>query len=201
MMSGWPFGTLNMFGYDAILADPPWPYAMRSEKGYAKSPEAHYATMSIEDIAALPVAHLAGHDCYLFLWSTWPHMPVALDVMRAWGFEYVTGGSWTKRTKNWNLAMGTGFVLRSACEPFLVGKIGRPRTQSKSDRNLLLAPEDIPDSIEAIRREHSRKPVQMRRMIERLLPDATRCELFGREAWPGSEVWGNQADKFTDSLT
>ncbi|MFE3838866.1 MT-A70 family methyltransferase [Pseudogemmobacter sonorensis] len=195
-LTDWPFGSLTPLKYGALLADPPWAYSMRSEKGHAKSPEAHYPTMPLEQIKALPVSELAGKDCYLFLWSTWPHVPQALEVMAAWGFDYVTGGSWTKRTVNWNVAMGTGYVLRSATEPFLVGRIGRPSIASRSERNVLLAPEDVPDSIEAIRREHSRKPVQMREMIDRLLPQSYFCELFAREAWEGHDVWGNEAEKF-----
>jgi len=200
-MTVWPFGDLRAMKYGAILADPPWSYEMRSERGHVKSPEAHYATMSLDEIKALPVADLAGRDCYLFLWSTWPHLPAAMEVMTAWGFRYVTGGAWIKRTVNWHLAMGTGYVLRSASEPYLVGRIGSPETQSRSERNVLQYPteicqDDVPDLIEAIRREHSRKPVQMRQMIERLLPASFCCELFGREAWPGHDVWGHQADKF-----
>ncbi|MDK3072743.1 MT-A70 family methyltransferase [Sedimentitalea sp. JM2-8] len=191
-MSDWPFDTLTPMKYGAILADPPWAYAMRSEKGYEKSPEAHYATMSIEDIAALPVGNLAGPDCYLFLWSTWPHLADAMYVMDMWGFAYVTGGSWIKRTKNWNLSFGTGYVQRSACEPYLIGKIGRPQQASRAERNVL----DCPDKIEALIREHSRKPPQMREMIDRLLPRAHFCEIFAREPWEGHDVWGNQTDRF-----
>lgn len=198
----WPFGHLTPMKYSAILADPPWSYRMWSEEGHAKSPEAHYGTMSAPEIQRLPVAQLAAPDCYLFMWSTWPHLPQAMAVMQAWGFDYITGGSWTKRTVNWNVAMGTGYVLRSATEPFLVGKLGRPRIASRSERNLICAPqailqpEDVPDSIEAVRREHSRKPPQMREMIDRLLPHGYFAELFGRELWPGHDVWGNEVTKF-----
>lgn len=195
-MSDWPFGTLMPFRYSAILADPPWSYRMYSEKGHTRSPEAHYATMSIEDIARLPVGQLAGPDCYLFLWSTWPHLPMAIEVMQRWGFDYVTGGSWLKRTASWAPAMGTGYVLRSATEPYLVGRIGRPQITSRSERNVILDPEETPDLIDAFRREHSRKPAQMREMINRLLPMGYFCELFGREPWPGHDVWGNQPDHF-----
>lgn len=192
----WPFHNLTPMKYGAILADCPWAYDMRSEKGYAKSPEAHYDTMPLDEIKKLPVGHLAGPDCYLFMWSTWPHLFQALEVMDAWGFEYVTGGSWTKRTPKGKVCFGTGYVLRSATEPFLVGKIGSPRPASRSERNLILAPEDIPNAIEAVRREHSRKPPQMREMIERLVPSAFCCELFAREEWPGHDVWGNEVGKF-----
>jgi N6-adenosine-specific RNA methylase IME4 len=198
----WHFDHLTPLRYGAILADPPWPYTMRSEKGHRKSPEAHYPTMSMDQLAALPVHQLAARDCYLFMWSTWPHLGLAMGLMKDWGFEYVTGGSWTKRSVNWKVTMGTGYVLRSATEPFLVGKIGRPQPLCHSERGLIdaprvvLQPDDVPDAIDAVRREHSRKPVQMREMIDRLLPQSYFCELFGREPWAGHDVWGNQADKF-----
>ncbi|MDO5648732.1 MT-A70 family methyltransferase [Paracoccus sp. (in: a-proteobacteria)] len=196
-MSGWPFAHLTPMKYGVILADPPWSYQMRSVNGHDKSPEAHYATMSHDDLCALPVGHLAGPDCMLFLWSTWPHLPQAMALMTAWGFTYVTGGSWTKRTKAWNVAMGTGYVLRSATEPFLLGKIGAPRARSRSVRGLINAP--IPDLIEGVRREHSRKPPEMRAMIDDLFPDVWGCELFAREPWPGRDVWGNQTDLFSEA--
>ncbi len=198
MLNDLPFQNLMPFKYGSILADPPWAYTMRSEKGYAKSPEAHYDTMSADDIKALPVGHLASKNCLLFMWSTWPHLKIAQEVMEAWGFKYITGGAWIKRTVNWKLAFGNGYVLRSATEPFLIGKIGNPKVYSKSIRNVIDLPlEDaIPDTIESLRREHSRKPIQMREMIEELQPDTFKAELFAREPWAGNDVWGNQTDKF-----
>ncbi|MCW8843353.1 MAG: MT-A70 family methyltransferase [Rhodobacteraceae bacterium] len=193
---GWPFGELTPGKYGAILADYPWAYAMRSERGYAKSPEAHYQTLSLENGAKLPVSQLAGPDCYLFMWSTWPHLSDALWLMQEWGFSYVTGGSWHKVTKTGKSTFGTGYVLRSSTEPYLVGKIGRPQIASRSERNVILAPEEIPDGIEAIRREHSRKPPQMREMIDRLLPNQWFCELFAREPWGRHDIWGNETGKF-----
>lgn len=194
-MKPWPFDTLTPLKYGAILTDNPWAYAMRSAKGYAKSPEAHYATMSTAELKALPVQDLAARDCLLFMWATWPHLEQALDVMQSWGFTYVTGGAWIKRTVNGKLTFGTGYVQRSACEPYLIGRIGRPETSSRSERNVIEGA-TIPDTIEAIRREHSRKPVLMREMIDRLLPRAYKAELFAREPWGDNDVWGNQTDKF-----
>lgn len=203
-MTDWPFAHLTPMKYGAILADPPWSYKMRSDKGYQKSPEAHYSTMNIEQIAALPVHELAGPSCLLFMWTTWPHLETAYQVMRSWGFEPKTGGAWIKRTVNWKPAFGTGYVLRSATEPFIVGKIGKPQTGSKSERNLIDAPVEtfdmdaIPDMIDSLRREHSRKPIQMREMIDRLLPRAYKAELFAREPWGDNDVWGNEMDKFAE---
>lgn len=187
-MTTWPFAHLTPMRYGAILCDPPWAYDMRSAKGYAKSPEAQYQTMSPDALAALPVGHLAAPDCLLFMWATFPHLPQALALMNAWGFTYSTGGAWAKRTPSGKAAFGTGYVLRSACEPFLVGRVGNPQTASRSERNL----------IDALRREHSRKPPEMRAMVERLLPRAWCVELFAREPWPGHDVWGNQTDHFAE---
>lgn len=194
-MSAWPFDPLIPMKYGAVLADPPWKYLMRSEKGLGKSPDAKYSTMTIDEIKALPVGHLAGPGCFLFLWSTWPHLQMAFEVMKAWDFIYVTGGSWTKRMPKSAVAFGTGYVQRSATEPYIIGRIARPEQKSRSERNLFEA-DQIPDGIESLRREHSRKPPEMRAMIERLVPKAYCVELFAREPWPGHEVWGNEVEKF-----
>jgi len=198
----WPFDGLSPLKYGVILADPPWAYSMRSGKGYEKSPEAHYETMPLDAIKALPVRDLAAGDCLLFMWSTWPHLFQAAEVMTAWGFTYKTGGSWFKKTIKGKSAFGTGYIMRSSCEPYLVGSIGKPFIQSRSERNGFEADEPtndltiIPDRIDAVRREHSRKPSEMREIIERLCPHAFGAELFAREPWAGFDTWGDQSDLF-----
>ncbi len=190
MITNWPFGDLMPFKYGLILVDPPWAYVMRSPKGYGKSPEAHYATMSQTYLTGLPVNQLAAPDCILVMWAVWPKLNDALDLVKGCGFTYKTGGSWTKTTASGKRAFGTGYILRSSCEPWLIATIGEPKVRDRSIRNL----------IEAERREHSRKPEEMRRICERLAPDAWRCELFAREEWPGSDVWGNEVGKFDPQL-
>lgn len=185
----WPFAPLTPLSYGAILCDVPWSYSMRSAKGYEKSPEAHYRTMTDEEIMALPVSHLAAGDCLLVMWAIWPRLPFALEVMKAWGFKYVTGGSWVKRTPYGKIRWGTGYTLRSGCEPFLIGRLGEPQGQPRNILNVL----------EGVAREHSRKPPEMRAMVEALTPNAFRCELFAREAWAGNSVWGNETEKFSEA--
>ena len=48
----------------------------------------------------------------------------------------------------------------------------------------------------APRREHSRKPDEMRQMIEKVSFEP-RIELFARTTTPGWDVWGNDTDKFS----
>jgi N6-adenosine-specific RNA methylase IME4 len=57
---------------------------------WALSANAHYSTMSMEDLARLPVMDLAATDCVLFMWACWPSLPEALGIVEAWGFTYKT---------------------------------------------------------------------------------------------------------------
>jgi N6-adenosine-specific RNA methylase IME4 len=96
--------------FRTIQADPPWKFETWSEKGKGRSAERHYPSMSDDDIKALPVAELAAEDCILFLWTTGPKLPAALDVIKAWGFKYQTiGFNWAKETPTRaKLFMGIG---------------------------------------------------------------------------------------------
>lgn len=180
-----PFADLVPLSYSMIMADPPWKFELYSAKGQRKSPQAHYDCMSGDDIKALPVGHLAAPDSVLFLWATWPMLPQALEVMRAWGFTYKTGGHWHKVTASGKQAFGPGYRVRGSSEPWLLGVIGNPKT-SRSERN----------SIVGVVREHSRKPEEAFRWCERYMPDARRVELFSRERRPGWHSWGNESEKF-----
>jgi N6-adenosine-specific RNA methylase IME4 len=46
--------------------------------------------MSIEELCALSVADIAAEDSALFLWATFPQLPEALRLIKAWGFTYKT---------------------------------------------------------------------------------------------------------------
>jgi N6-adenosine-specific RNA methylase IME4 len=70
--------------------------------------------------------------------------------------------------------------MRSAAEFFLTGTRGRPKSESRSERNLIVAPV----------REHSRKPEEAYEMLERMFPAQRRCELFARYERPGWAQWG-----------
>lgn len=190
-LPGWPFGGLHQRAYGVILADPPWRFQLHSPAGEDKAPQAHYACMDADDIAALPVQHLAAPDCVLVMWATAPMLDVALNVMAAWGFAFKTAGAWHKRSSTGQADhFGTGYVYRSAMEPWLVGTIGAPTILARDVRNLIVA------SV----REHSRKPDDMRRNIERQFLGPY-LELFARETAPGWDSWGNEVGKFEGSLT
>ena len=108
-------------------------------------------------------------------------------------------GAWHKTTAHGQTAFGTGYRLRSACEPFLIGTRGKPVT-TKSVRNLIVG--------EA--REHSRKPDEAFTAAERLMRHggchaahgpARRIEVFSRETRPGWDNWGLERTKFNKETT
>lgn len=183
----WPFADLRMFGYQCILADPPWRFRTWGEHNQHKSASRHYPLMRTEEIAALPVNHLAAPDCLLMMWAVQSMIPQALTLMDAWGFEYKTMGAWAKQSstgEKW--AFGTGYVLRCAAEFFIVGTRGKPKPAVRNIRNLIVAPN----------REHSRKPDEMHHALEAMFPDQPRAELFARTQRPGWDAWGNDVDRF-----
>jgi N6-adenosine-specific RNA methylase IME4 len=175
--------------HGVIYVDPPWSYTMRSPKGYEKSPDAHYPCMGLGelkkmreliDFAALP-------DCVLFMWGVFPMVPDALELIKAWGFAYKTGGAWHKKTTGGKDAFGTGYIFRSAAEPFFVATLGNPSLKNKSTRNIVEAPV----------REHSRKPDCVYELIENLW-DGPYLELFARTRREGWTAWGNEVGCFDD---
>lgn len=179
------FDQIPLFKYDFIMADPPWDFKNYSKVGEEKNAKSQYDCMSLDDIKAMQVGALMQPNSLLWLWATNPMLPQALSVMDAWGFTFKTAGTWAKMTKKGNQHFGTGYVLRSACEPFLIGTIGKVET-SRSVRSCIMAPV----------REHSRKPEKAFEQAERLMPNATRLELFSRQERPRWDVFGNEVGKF-----
>ncbi len=171
--------------YGVIIADPPWAYRVSRMRGVA---EEFYKVMTDEDIAAIPVKALAADDCVLLLWATWPKLPIALNVMTAWSFDYVTGIPWVKTTsKSINnlgaadvtLSYGVGFWFRGVSEVLLLGRRGKP---AKPELNFagILSPSFT----------HSRKPDSVHEIAEAM--PGPHLELFARRSRPGWTVFGNE---------
>ncbi len=199
-MDNFPAGQFGL-----IYADPPWLYEMYSAAGLDKSPQAHYDCLTLSQLKAMrdQVLFASAPHSVMVMWSTYALLPQALELMSAWGFRYKTGGAWIKRAGNGNPAMGTGYVLRSAAENFLIGTLGQPKIKNHGTRNLLITGDDDCftriDSVivDTLRREHSRKPDEMIPLLEGLF-DGPYLELFARTARPGWTCWGNQTGKFKE---
>lgn len=137
--------------------------------------------MRTNDICALGVAPVADDNAHLYLWVTNNFLRDGFRVCEAWGFRYVTLITWGKPT------IGLGQYFRGQTEHCIFAVRGNLpyRTTSEGKRaqgtTLLSAP----------KREHSRKPDEMRGIIERVSYPPY-LELFAREAAPGWDIWGNE---------
>jgi N6-adenosine-specific RNA methylase IME4 len=185
-----PLSELPSGRFGVIVADPPWAFAVRSPKGAGRSASQHYATMSLADIKALPVADCAARDSALLLWAIDPMIPQALEVMAAWGFTFKTVGFyWAKsnRTKP-GFRIGTGYYTRANPEQCLLGTRGSPKRLDRGVPRLIVEPA----------REHSRKPGEAFMRTERLF-GGPYLELFARAERPGWTVWGNETGRFPNT--
>lgn len=171
--------------YSVIYADPPWSYRDKREPHGGTS--RHFATMTREDLLALPVWSIAAENCLLFMWATFPNLQQALATMTVWGFKYKTlGFSWTKMTKDGlTPAFGIGYYPRSNCEVCLLGVKGKPFKVSNSVSSAVISP----------RGKHSAKPPEVRDRIVAFAGDVPRIELFARERVEGWDAWGDEVPK------
>lgn len=184
MIAAWQFGHLSTFGYDVIVADPPWDFENYSDKGTKKGADAHYRVMPLAEIKTLRVADLAKRDCLLLLWATGCMWPQALATLKAWGFTYKSEIVWAKTTKHGKSRMGTGYRVRTMHEPILVGTIGNPHHKA------------FPSLFRGLAREHSRKPDEFYEIVRNCTLGANRCDLFSREHHIGFIPWGDEVGRF-----
>jgi len=176
--------------YGAIYADPPWSFRNWSAKGTGRNAVSHYDCLDFEALARLPVQDCAGDDSVLFLWATDPLLPKAMELIDAWGFEFKTVAFyWVKLNSaarsDTSYFTGLGYWTRANPEQCLLATRGKPSRRAKDVRKLIVDR----------RREHSRKPDQVRDRIERLV-EGPYIELFARETKKGWDCWGNQTGLF-----
>lgn len=178
--------------YDVIYADPPWDYGgkMQYDKSSIKSLNVgfeknifisaanfKYPTLKLKELKELAVNSIAADDCILFMWTTGPQFANAIELGKAWGFEYKTVAFvWDKQVHNpgrYTLSQ-TEFVLA-----FKKGRFPSPRG-ARNVRQLL----------SVHRGEHSEKPEQIIDGITRMFPYQRKIELFARKNYLGWDNWG-----------
>jgi N6-adenosine-specific RNA methylase IME4 len=176
--------------FSTILADPPWRFQNRTGK---IAPEhrrlSRYCTMTLDEICALPVDHIAADRAHLYLWVPNALLPDGLKVMEAWGFRYVSNIVWHKIRKDGGSdGRGVGFYFRNVTELLLFGVRG------KNARTLGPARSQV-NVLQTRKREHSRKPDEQYDLIEQCSWGPF-MELFSRGSRPGWTAWGDQAEDY-----
>jgi N6-adenosine-specific RNA methylase IME4 len=97
--------------------------------------------MELEQITALPVKELAEKDAVLFLWTTLPMIQEALQVIKAWGFEYkTTAFVWVKLARHSNgIFWGLGYWTRSNVEICMLATKGHPKRVAKNIHQVIIS--------------------------------------------------------------
>jgi N6-adenosine-specific RNA methylase IME4 len=167
--------------YKTIVADPPWP-----EVGGGKikrGADRHYPLMKVPEITKLMKETLEGKvddNAHLYLWVTNNHLKDGLEVMDALGFRYVTCITWMKNS------MGLGQYYRGKTEHCLFGVKGMVPYRFIDGKRAQGV-----TGFYADKQEHSRKPIEMYQMIEKVSSPPF-FEMFARDARDGWDVFGNE---------
>ena len=188
--------------YEVIYADPPWDYGGKTQfdksciKGenkdwkkniFLSAANFKYPTVKTKVLKTMPIQDICADNCLLFMWVTSPHLAQGIELGQSWGFEYRTVVFvWDKMVHN------PGQYTLSNCELCLLfkkGKIPTPRG-ARNVQQLVRSP----------RREHSRKPDEVRDNIVKMFPTQKKIELFARENVDGWDFWGLDVMKKEDNL-
>lgn len=165
--------------FSTVYIDPPWP-----ERGGGKikrGADRHYPTMAVKQIIAFDINRWAARNCHLYMWVTNNYLEKAFDVLRAWGFRYVTITTWNKDR------IGLGQYFRGNTEHCIFAVRGRIPYKLTPDGKRCQGVTGFYEK----KTVHSRKPKKMRQMIETVSPEP-RIEIFARQRHPGWAAWGNE---------
>lgn len=183
-----------MSGYRCIVADPPWPQqgagALVGRMGFGDSTGPSkplpYATMNVEEIAALPVNQLAHPDgAICWMWTTNGFLEVAFDVLRTWGFRPSHTLVWAKAL----MGHGIGRQVGISTEFIIRGVRGRPVVERKIRGTWFTWKRPYDERGKPM---HSGKPAGFYELVEAHAPGPY-VELFARRSRMGWDSWGDQA--------
>ena len=143
-----------------------------------------YGTMSVAEIAALPVRDLAEHDAALFVWTTQRYLDDAGRIARVWGFAPARLLTWAKSPTGFSI----GGTFGSASEFVVYARRGRNIATERTNRDWWNWP----------RGEHSAKPEAFLDVVEQTHPGPY-AELFARRARLGWDYpLGDEALRTTE---
>jgi len=203
-------GDTGRVKYRTIVADPPWPmpetgrttrgetdsrgvYTAKSGRvvdgtwwgkhrgGSIKLP---YGTMTLAEIAALPVGEFAEVDAHLYVWTTNRFLEQTYGIVRTWGFRPAQLLTWCKPPMG--IGFGGAFTVTTEFVIFARrGSLPHARRQDSSWWNWSRP-------YESGHIAHSAKPEHFLDLVEQVSPGPY-VELFSRRHRLGWDVWGNES--------
>jgi len=185
--------------YSTILIDPPWqvkagrPFSGEYSKTCAKqdwnfstnnAQDLKYDSLSIAQIAQLPIENISYPDAHLYVWTINKYLPVTFDLIKQWGFQYSTTLVWAKNA----MGGGLGGAYRITTEFLIFAKKGHLSAKEMHIGTWFNVKRDYD---ERGKPQHSRKPEFFAQLIEKISPGPY-LEMFARRERKGWDVFGNQ---------
>ena len=130
--------------------------------------------MTLEDIKSINVKSIVDDNAHLYLWSPNSIIQQALEVMKAWGFEFKTVITWVKHRSIF------GYYFKGQSEQLLFGVRGKLPPQNRCQVTI----------INGKNSKHSKKPEEQYNLIEKVSP-GPRIELFARQKRDGWDCIGD----------
>ena len=169
--------------YRTIVIDVPWKIScnLKDTKYYRCGKKFPYELMSDEDIMKFPIEDFANIDCDLFMWVVQSKLPIAVKIIKKWGFKYHCCLTWDK-TNGIGL---NGFHRKTELVLYgYKGKMGIDRGKGKY----------IPTLFKEKLTTHSTKPNIFYELI-RIRTQEPRIDIFNRRQIYGFDGWGNESPK------
>ena len=176
--------------YRCLVVDPPWDQGKTGHRRTRPNQGADldYPTMTIDEIADVPVSEWAAPQSFLMLWATNsrsrstgnPILREAFDLMEQWGFRYYTVLTWDKGTGP--CPFGPFQITTEHCLVGYRGKFVVPRHAQGKMKTVL---REVPT-------RHSQKPAAFYTNIATYF-DGPRLDVFGRRRHQGFDTWGDEA--------
>ena len=183
-----PTGT-----YRTVVIDPPW-HITKSDRSVRPNQQGFdYPTMTLDEIAQLPVDELLADDGWVFLWTTQRYLPSVFNyvddsiepknrvhgLLAHWGLDY-------RFTMVWHKPGGMQIfgLPQFDCEFVVVASKGNPMFIDRKNFSTVL---------EAPRAGHSVKPEEFYDLLRRVTA-TPRLDMFGRRDIEGFAAWGNEGE-------
>lgn len=163
--------------FATIVIDPPWDWSDEGDVDQLGRAKPQYATMTIEQLLALPVGDRADEDCHIYLWITNRSLPKGFELLAKWGFRYVTCLTWCKPS------YGMGNYFRGQTEHILFGVKGSQPLLRKDVGTCFQAPRGPLG--------HSSKPESFYTLVESCSPGPY-LEIFARSQRDNWTSWGGE---------
>ena len=175
----------DMGKFATVVIDPPWPlsgpgfvYGEKDNRNGISVKPLKYATMTIQDIADLPIANILADDAFVFCWTVNKYLLQMGDIAQGWGCKYRLTMSWIKP-----------------------GGINLPNTPCFNTEWAVLFTKGSPRFLDTKSFRTGNfwdwngsgvKPEGFYDLLRRVTP-APRLDIFGRRRIAGFTSWGNEA--------